>query len=65
MSFCHIQRKLISLKPSLQFTEITIYSLIKAESNRETDDKDWYHQCTQSQRNLGQPQEDEGKRAKA
>ena len=29
MSFCHIQRKLISLKPSLQFTEIAIYSLIK------------------------------------
>ena len=29
MSFCHIQRELISLKPSLQFTEIAIYSLIK------------------------------------
>ena len=29
MSFCHIQRKLIAFKPGLQFTEITIYSLIQ------------------------------------
>ena len=29
MSFCHIQRKLIALKPGLQFAEIAIYSLIQ------------------------------------